>query len=116
MGLPSQDDLAALDTEALDGIAAMVVQARALAVKRNRAEAAREIEELARRYDLSLDIVLDQILGRVAKTEARELSRDPSYANPHNPSQTWAGKGRKPKWLTLLLESGVSLDSLLVKD
>jgi DNA-binding protein H-NS len=28
------------------------------------------------------------------------------YMNPDNPSETWSGRGRKPKWLAAKLEKG----------
>lgn len=30
----------------------------------------------------------------------------PRYAHPDDPSLTWSGRGKKPGWLTQLLESG----------
>ena len=30
----------------------------------------------------------------------------PKYRNPENPSETWAGRGLKPRWLTAALEIG----------
>ena len=30
----------------------------------------------------------------------------PLYRNPENPTQTWAGRGLKPRWLTQGLRSG----------
>ncbi len=36
----------------------------------------------------------------------------PKYRNPHNPNQTWSGRGRRPKWLQQLEADGVSLDEL----
>jgi DNA-binding protein H-NS len=36
------------------------------------------------------------------------------YRNPRDASQTWAGRGRKPKWLVDAEAKGVSLDKLAV--
>src|ERR1700694_6257632 len=30
----------------------------------------------------------------------------PKYRNPAKPSETWAGRGSKPRWLTARLKSG----------
>jgi DNA-binding protein H-NS len=30
----------------------------------------------------------------------------PKYRNPENPSETWAGRGLKPRWLAAALKSG----------
>src|ERR1700675_1072658 len=30
----------------------------------------------------------------------------PKFRNPDNPSETWSGRGRQPRWLTAQIESG----------
>jgi DNA-binding protein H-NS len=39
----------------------------------------------------------------------------PKYRNPSNPSETWSGRGRKPKWVEEQLSAGKSLDGLLIQ-
>lgn len=39
----------------------------------------------------------------------------PKYRDPANASQTWTGRGRKPQWVAAHLNSGKSLDELLIK-
>jgi DNA-binding protein H-NS len=34
----------------------------------------------------------------------------PKYRNPKEPSETWAGRGMQPRWLTAQLRSGKKLD------
>ena len=38
----------------------------------------------------------------------------PKYANPQDPTMTWTGRGRKPRWVQESLESGKELDDLLI--
>lgn len=39
----------------------------------------------------------------------------PKFANPNDPSQTWTGRGRAPKWVTELENQGVSRDAMLIR-
>jgi DNA-binding protein H-NS len=39
----------------------------------------------------------------------------PKYQNPAQPSETWAGRGRKPRWLTAQLKSGKKLDDFRIQ-
>ncbi len=39
----------------------------------------------------------------------------PKYQNPKNPSETWAGRGKQPRWLRALLRSGKKLEDFLIK-
>jgi DNA-binding protein H-NS len=36
------------------------------------------------------------------------------YRNPENPSETWAGRGLKPKWLTAAIKTGKKVDDFLI--
>ncbi len=37
------------------------------------------------------------------------------YRNPQNPSQTWTGRGMKPRWLQALISEGHELDEYLIR-
>jgi DNA-binding protein H-NS len=36
----------------------------------------------------------------------RYLKVEPKFRNPDNPSETWSGRGRIPRWLAILIASG----------
>ena len=38
----------------------------------------------------------------------------PKYRNPENPSETWAGRGLKPRWLAAALKGGKKLDDFVI--
>jgi DNA-binding protein H-NS len=38
----------------------------------------------------------------------------PKYRNPVNPSETWAGRGLKPRWLAGALKSGKKLEDFSI--
>src|ERR1700730_15527070 len=38
----------------------------------------------------------------------------PKYRNPENPSETWASRGLKPRWLTAAIKAGKKLDHFLI--
>jgi DNA-binding protein H-NS len=38
----------------------------------------------------------------------------PKYRNPENPSETWAGRGLKPRWLEAALKSGKELEDFSI--
>jgi DNA-binding protein H-NS len=38
----------------------------------------------------------------------------PKYRNPAEPSETWAGRGKKPRWLTAQLRSGKRIDDFWI--
>jgi DNA-binding protein H-NS len=38
----------------------------------------------------------------------------PKYRNPKNLAETWSGRGKQPRWLTVELRSGAKLESFLI--
>jgi len=39
----------------------------------------------------------------------------PKFRNPEQPSETWAGRGRKPRWLIAQLKSGKQIDDFRIE-
>ena len=39
----------------------------------------------------------------------------PKFRNPEQPSETWTGRGRKPRWLTAQLKSGKQIDDFRIE-
>jgi DNA-binding protein H-NS len=38
----------------------------------------------------------------------------PKYRNPADPSETWTGRGKQPRWLTAQLKSGKQIDDFRI--
>jgi DNA-binding protein H-NS len=38
----------------------------------------------------------------------------PKYRNPGNPDETWAGRGKPPRWLAVQLEQGRKIEDFLI--
>ena len=43
-----------------------------------------------------------------------KVKAPPKYQDPTDPTRTWSGKGKAPNWLNAALESGKTLDDLLI--
>ena len=39
----------------------------------------------------------------------------PKYRNPDQPSETWAGRGKRPRWLLKQLKSGKRIDDFSIR-
>ena len=39
----------------------------------------------------------------------------PKYRNPSNPSETWAGRGQQPKWMSSQIAAGRKIEDFLIK-
>lgn len=75
---------------------------------RHRRAALAEIEELAR----AKGFTLSELAGLSApRKRAPAVAK---YANPADRSDTWSGRGRKPRWFVAALNSGRSPEDLSV--
>jgi|ERR1700730_8288258 len=52
--------------------------------------------------------------GRPGGREDRRSEIAPKYRNPENPSETWSGRGREPKWLQHQIAAGKSKADFLI--
>lgn len=39
----------------------------------------------------------------------------PKFQNPEHPSETWAGRGKQPRWLTAQLRTGKRIDDFRIE-
>jgi DNA-binding protein H-NS len=53
--------------------------------------------------------------GATARKRRPYPSVLPKYRNPKEPSETWSGRGKQPRWLQMELSLGKQLDDLLIK-
>lgn len=60
----------------------------------------------------ALGFKLNDLLGSIAKQKRRPAKA--KYANPANKSETWTGRGRKPRWVEAALQSGKSLEDISI--
>ena len=74
---------------------------------RKRREALAAVEDAAREHGFNL---ADLTGGR----PSRAGTIPPKYANPSDPTMTWTGRGRKPRWVQENLERGKQLEDLAI--
>jgi len=76
--------------------------------QRSRTEVRQKLESMAAQAGFKLTDLFGGRGGKGRKVAAK-------YANPDNPSETWSGRGRKPRWLAARLKAGDRIDKFLIK-
>lgn len=76
--------------------------------ERKKREALTELEEKAK----TLGYSLSELLGASAPRKRKPAK--PKYANPANKSETWTGRGRKPRWAEAALKAGKKLEDFAI--
>ncbi|TKA94297.1 H-NS histone family protein [Cereibacter changlensis] len=77
--------------------------------KRRKSEAVSALEAAAKEMGFSLGELLGQQPAR------RHSTPMPKYVNPDDPSDTWSGRGRQPRWFKDALAAGRPASDLHIK-
>jgi DNA-binding protein H-NS len=72
------------------------------------------VAELSRKIAAE-KIRLDDRLHRLGAPGDNYPKVIPKYRNPNNPMETWAGRGRQPRWLRAQLRSGKKLHDFRIE-
>jgi len=73
-----------------------------------------EIERIAREAGVSVADLMAQAGGKAAKPASTRPPVAAKYRNRADASQTWTGRGKRPRWLADALAAGAALDSFLI--
>lgn len=108
-------DLDSMSLEELRNLRGQVDRAITGFSERKRREAIAAAEEAVKAHGFSLADLTGTRRGRGAgraagKGAARQAADEPRYANPEDGSQTWSGRGRRPRWIQDALSSGKTLE------
>jgi DNA-binding protein H-NS len=85
-----------------------VKKAKASVQERSRSELRQKLESVAANAGFKIGDLFGGRGGKGRKVAAK-------YANPDNPSETWTGRGRQPRWLAARLRAGEKQEKFLIK-
>ena len=97
-----------LSLKELKELQAQTAKAIASFEDRKKKEALAELEEKAR----SMGFSLAELTG--ATVTRKRAPASAKYANPENPSDTWSGRGRKPRWFEAAIKAGKNPEDMSV--
>lgn len=107
-----------LDNLSIEELEQVISDARQR-IEEKREEAVARARADIERIAASTGYSLEDLLG-MGKSRARAAARAQKpvaekYRNPRDPSQSWSGRGKRPRWLQDLLQQGATLESLQVR-
>jgi DNA-binding protein H-NS len=79
-----------------------------------------ELAHQIAREQAVLEDLLRQLGSTVSNNESKRERRPypkvlPKYRNPEDRSETWAGRGKQPRWVIVQLRSGKKLNDFLIR-
>ncbi|MDP2227717.1 MAG: H-NS histone family protein [Moraxellaceae bacterium] len=109
-------DLNALTVQEL---ADVIEQATAL-IETKKADALKNAKDEIHKIAADLGLSVEELLGLQGGKAAKKASgvKKPvadKYRNPKDHTQTWTGRGKRPRWLQEILDNGGKLENFLLK-
>ena len=106
-------DLSSLSIEELYALIASAEDMIRKIQKEKRSDVMRQMRQLASTIGVAIEVV-PEARGVGSRKTANRPKTPPKFQNPGNPTQTWTGRGPKPKWFKDAIASGKSPDDLLI--
>ena len=85
-----------------------VKKAKSSVQERSRSDLRQKLESIAANAGFKIGDLFGGRGGKGRKVAAK-------YANPDDVSETWTGRGRKPRWLVAKLKAGEKAEKFLIK-
>ncbi len=105
------DNLTVAELDALiDQAAELIEKKKAQAL----VDAKAEIEKIAAATGMSVEELLGLKVGKGKKAGSAKKAVADKYRNPKDHTQTWTGRGKRPKWLQEMLDRGGKLENFLI--
>lgn len=103
-------NLASLSVAELKSLQDEIAVELELRTKEERQKLVQEFRDKAKSLGISLEELMAGQKGK-GRASGKVAAK---YANPADSSQTWTGRGKKPRWVGEWLDSGKSLDDLKI--
>jgi DNA-binding protein H-NS len=94
-----------------------VIEVLATRLTAEKHELEKRLAQLRRERQQSLALPNEVASRRIAGNlqEPRKHAKvPPKYRNPNEPSETWSGRGKRPRWLTQALLAGQKMEDFVI--
>ena len=99
----------------IDALQELTKKANALIEKKQQEKIENTYQQvlaLAEEVGMSLEELI--AYGQDHQISANKRTVAPRYRHPQDASQTWTGRGKKPRWVVDALEQGKTLEDLMI--
>jgi DNA-binding protein H-NS len=119
-------DVSGLSAKELKALIAQAEKQQTKVLTRPKAAAMRaKINQYVKEHGYTIEELYGAVSTASSETSRKRTGRKPAksagskvapkYRNPANPSETWSGRGRQPRWLAALVQKGKEPSEFLIK-
>jgi DNA-binding protein H-NS len=77
-------------------------------------ELEKRLAQLQREKEVPRSVSTDRSMPEAPRQRRKYPRVFPKYQNPNEPSETWSGRGKQPRWLTAALKTGHSIEEFVI--
>ncbi len=77
-------------------------------IEEEKAALLKQMKELAEKSGFTFSELIGEKISRRSQVS-------PKYRNPNDRTQTWSGRGKRPKWIQEYIDQGGKIEDLLIK-
>lgn len=115
MKMSKKIDLGAMSTDEMWQLHTEIGQLLSVRLNSEKRELEKRLARLRRDYELP-QVEAAQLERSPPRERRRYPQVLPKYQNPDEPSETWSGRGKQPRWLTQALKTGHTIDEFVIAD
>lgn len=115
MRMSKKLDLDAMSVEEMWQLHEEISQLLSVRLTSEKRELEKRLAQLRRETERGHSETADEQLLKAAAQERRKYPRVlPKYQNPDQPSETWSGRGKRPRWLAAALKTGHTIEEFVI--
>ena len=108
-------NLAAMSIDEMWQLHEEISQLLSVRLTSEKRELEKRLAQLRREKDMPQSQPESSRSSKDAPRERRKYPRVfPKYRNPDDPSETWSGRGKQPRWLTAALKTGHKIEEFVI--
>jgi DNA-binding protein H-NS len=115
MKIGKKPDIDAMSTDEMWQLHVEIGQLLSVRLTSEKRELEKRLERLRRETEMPQTKAA--VAGQNTHRERRRYPRVlPKYQNPNEPSETWSGRGKQPRWLTAALKTGHTIEDFAISN
>jgi DNA-binding protein H-NS len=76
----------------------------------------KRLAQLRREKEMRQSEAVDNRANNATRERRKYPRVSAKYRNPNEPSETWSGRGKQPRWLTAALKTGHTIDEFVIRN
>jgi DNA-binding protein H-NS len=116
MPLKKKFNLDAMSTDEMWGLHEEITQLLSVRLTTEKRQLEKRLAQLRRESEMRQSQLADAPpLGRPPRERRKYPRVFPKYRNPDEPSETWSGRGKQPRWLVAALKTGHRIEEFAIR-